>query len=61
MFLLLFYLIVSINPVVLSTGCTLESPGILRVTTISRIFGRDLIELVVVASWHQYFSKSSLR
>ena len=51
--------IVSVNLVILSPGCTLESPGELtRLTTIPRISGRDLIELVMVRPWHQYFLKA---
>lgn len=54
--------IVSINPVVLSPGCTLELPRELtRLTAILRLSGGDMIELVMVELWRQYFSKSSLR
>lgn len=51
--------VVSINPVVLSPGCILESPGdLIRLTTVSRISEGDLIELVMVRPWHQYFLKA---
>lgn len=53
---------VSSNKLVLSPGYTLESPGeLIRLTTIPRISGGELIKLVMVRPWHQYFKKNSLR